>query len=54
MLFIRYNYDDQISENEMGGACGLHEEMKNIHKILAGKLEGKRPIRGVRLILKWI
>jgi hypothetical protein len=31
-------------EDEMDGACSMHEEMRNVHKILVGKPEGKRPL----------
>jgi hypothetical protein len=31
-------------EDEMGGPCSEHEEMRNASKILAGNPEGKRPL----------
>jgi hypothetical protein len=32
----------------MGRACSRNGEKKNAHKILLGKLEGKRPLGGLR------
>jgi hypothetical protein len=43
VLFTRC-YDDQIKEDEMDGACGAHEEIRNAYKILVGKPEGWRPL----------
>jgi hypothetical protein len=36
--------DDQIRENEMGGAFNVHGEMR-VYRILVGKPEGKRELR---------
>jgi hypothetical protein len=35
--------DDQIKENEMGGACSKYGERRGVYRILVGKPEGKRP-----------
>jgi hypothetical protein len=45
-LYASPNYqDDQIKENEMGGACNTHEsERRNAYEIFVGKPEGKRPL----------
>jgi hypothetical protein len=34
---------DPIKEDEMGGACSTHGEMRNAFKILVGKPGRKRP-----------
>jgi hypothetical protein len=34
----------EIKEDEMGGACRAHGEMRNVYKILVGKPKGKRPL----------
>jgi hypothetical protein len=39
VLFSKYNYNYQVKENEMGGACST-----NAYRILVGKPEGKRPL----------
>jgi hypothetical protein len=42
----------------MGGACGTYGEEKGVHRVLVGKLEGKRPLgrprHRWRIILRWI
>jgi hypothetical protein len=42
----------------MGRACSTHGEKRNAYRILAGKLEGKRPLGRSRrrwgIILEWI
>jgi hypothetical protein len=30
---------DEIKEDEIGRACGMHVEMRNAYKILVGRLE---------------
>jgi hypothetical protein len=30
--------------DEVGGACGTNGEERNVHRILVGKPEGKRPL----------
>jgi hypothetical protein len=32
----------------MGRACSTHGEMRSVHRIMAGKPEGKRPLRRPR------
>ena len=43
----------------MGGACGAYGEGSDVHSVLVGKPEGKRPLgrprrTGGRIILRWI
>ena len=33
----------------MGGACGTHGEGRDVHRVLVGKPEGKRPLGRPRL-----
>jgi hypothetical protein len=40
---------DKIEKNEMGGSCGTYGERRGVYKVLAGKPEGKRPLRRLRL-----
>jgi hypothetical protein len=35
-------------EDEMDRACSMHGEQRRPHRILVGKLEGRRPLRGPR------
>jgi hypothetical protein len=35
-------------QDEMGGACSTHGDMRNGYKILVGEPEGKRPLRRPR------
>jgi hypothetical protein len=39
---------DQIKENEVGRACGLHERGEKVYKVLMRKPKGKRPLRRPR------
>jgi hypothetical protein len=41
ILFVKYNYNDQVKEHEMGRTCSKHGGSLNIHKFLVGKFEGK-------------
>jgi hypothetical protein len=36
--------DDQLKEDEMGGACSAYGEMRNAYKIFVGKPDGKIPL----------
>jgi hypothetical protein len=42
MLFIRYNQNDQVKEDEMGRACSTHGREEGSMQAFGGKLEGKR------------
>jgi len=37
--FTKYEYDDQLKGDEMGGACSTHE-MRHAYRILVGRPEG--------------
>jgi hypothetical protein len=37
-----------MKEFEMGGACSIHGEVRNVYKILVGKTESRRPVRRPR------
>jgi hypothetical protein len=43
VLFVRYNYSDQVKEDEMRRICSSHGE-KSTCRISMGKLEGKRQL----------
>jgi hypothetical protein len=43
-LFAKYNYNYQVKEDEMGGACITNGANRNVYRILVGKPEGKRPL----------
>jgi hypothetical protein len=45
LLFTKYNYDDQVKEDEMGRACSTNGEKRNACRISVGKPEGKSPLR---------
>jgi len=51
MLLIYYS-GDQIEKNGMGGECSMYGERIGVYKLLAGNLEGKRPLGKPRLRLK--
>jgi hypothetical protein len=36
--------NDQVKEEEMGRACSMNGEKRNVYRILVGKPEGKRPL----------
>jgi hypothetical protein len=40
----KYNYNDQIKEDEMDRECSTNEEKRNAYRILVGKTGGKRPL----------
>ena len=44
VTFTKRHSDDQIKENETGGACGTYGNT-NAHMILVGKAKGNNPIR---------
>jgi hypothetical protein len=37
---------DKIENNEIGGACSADGEWRGVYRILVGKPEGKRSLRG--------
>ena len=38
------NAGGKIEKNEMGGACGVYGEGRDVHRVLVGKPEGKGPL----------
>jgi hypothetical protein len=48
VLFTKYNKNDQVNEDEMGGACSTNGEKRNAYMLLVGNPEGKRPLRRTR------
>jgi hypothetical protein len=40
----RYNWNDQVKEDEIGRACNTTGEKRNAYRILVGKPEGKSPL----------
>jgi len=42
--FTRYYSDNQIKEDEIGGACSTRGKDEKVCSILVGKPEGKRPL----------
>jgi len=57
-LYSSPNIARVIKENEMGRACSVSGEGRDIYRVLVGKPEGRRPLgrQGVkgRIILSWI
>jgi hypothetical protein len=39
---------NQVKEVEMGGACSMHGDKRNVYEVLVGKPEGKRPLQRLR------
>jgi hypothetical protein len=39
---MKYYYNDQIEEDEMGGPCSAHEKVRNAYKMLVRKPAEKR------------
>jgi hypothetical protein len=52
------NQSDQIKEDEMGGACGMHGRCANAYRILVGRPEGNYQLEDIsvdrRILLKWL
>ena len=44
MLLTKYCLGDEMTEDEVGRACGTYGEDRNIYWVLVGKSEGKRPL----------
>jgi hypothetical protein len=42
VLFAKYNWDYQVEEDEVGGACGANVEKRHVYRLLVGKPEGKK------------
>jgi hypothetical protein len=43
VLFAKYNYSDQVEEDEMGRPYSTNGEKRNAYRTLVGEPEGKRP-----------
>jgi hypothetical protein len=41
VLFAKFNYNDQVEKDEMGGPCSTDGERKNAYRLLVGKPERK-------------
>jgi len=52
------NQSDQIMEDEMGGACGMHGRDTNAYRILVGRPEENYQLEDIgvdrRILLKWL
>jgi hypothetical protein len=44
VLFSKYNYNDQVKEDEMDRACSTNGREEDLCRILVGKPEGQRPL----------
>jgi hypothetical protein len=57
-VLFKYNWNDEVKEDEMDRACGMQGGKRNAYSILVGNLDGKRPLGrpGPRwiIVLKWI
>jgi hypothetical protein len=58
ILRQKYNYNNQVNEDEIGMACSTYEEKNECINGLVGEPEGKRPLGRPRcrwrIILRWI
>jgi hypothetical protein len=50
--FAKYNWNDQVKEDEMGRACSMNRKKRNAYRILVGKQKGIRPLG--RLRRRWV
>jgi hypothetical protein len=50
--FAKYDYNDQVMEDEMGRAYSTNWDRRNACRILVGKPEGKRPVARPRCRLE--
>jgi hypothetical protein len=44
LLFTKYNWNNQVEEDEMGRPCNTNGEKRSAYRLLVGKPEGKRPL----------
>jgi hypothetical protein len=44
VIFAKYNWNDQVEEDEMSRACSTNGAKRNAYMFLVGKQEGKKPL----------
>jgi hypothetical protein len=44
LLFVKYNYNDEVEEDEMGRACRTNGVKRNPCRYWWGSQKGKRPL----------
>jgi hypothetical protein len=54
VLFAKYNYNDQVKEDEMGRACSMNGGQEECIQDFGGKARRKDLDASGRIILKWI
>jgi hypothetical protein len=53
VLFTKYNYNDQVKDDEMSRACSMNgADQRNAYRMLVGKREGKRLLESPRR--RWV
>jgi hypothetical protein len=45
---VKYDWDDKVKEDEMGGGACKHAEVRNLYAILVKKTDDKRPLGAPR------
>jgi hypothetical protein len=53
VLFNKYNYNNQVEEDEISGACSTNGEKGKAYRLLVGKREEDQDVGGW-IILGWI
>jgi hypothetical protein len=43
-LHAKYNYKNQVEQDEINGSCSTNGEKRNAYRLLVRKLVGKRPL----------
>jgi hypothetical protein len=44
VLFAKYKYNDQVTQDEMGRTCSMRGEKRHAYRVLVENSEGKRPL----------
>jgi hypothetical protein len=52
VLFVKYNWNNQVEEDEMGVSCSTNGEKRNAYRLLVRNPEGKRPLGRTRR--RWV
>jgi hypothetical protein len=52
LYLAKYNYNDQVMEDEMGRECSMSGAKMNAYRALVGKPKGKRPLGRPRC--RWV